>query len=233
MKEQNESNSYLRPWGVVLLCALALSAVIAVDGAASLPAALRGAEDQLHAAKDDTRFESDASAGSSMNGQPDGAGKGDVVQTVQFMPHPEFSGGPMPGRMEPPPFPGHGPGLPDRSPQKFAPRSHCLEDINRHMAIYGYIRSKLQLTENQKAAAKAVDDALQSSVGKLQAVCQTLPNDMVPPPGLMERADILERQLSARLDLLRAVKAPLQDLLAQLSPDQRAVLDAPPPFSPL
>ena len=230
MEEQNERNSYLRPWGVVLLGALALSAVIEVVGAASLPAALRGARDQLHAAKDNTRFIADASAGRSTNGQPDGASKGDLVQTVQFMLHPDFSDGP--GRMEPPPFPGHGPGLPDRPPPKFAPRSRCLEEINRHMAIYGYIRSKLQLTETQKAAAKAVDDVLQSSVGKLQVLCQTLPNDMVTPPGLMERADFMEKQLSARLDLLHALKAPMQDLLAQLSPDQRAVLDAPPPFPP-
>jgi hypothetical protein len=55
---------------------------------------------------------------------------------------------------------------------------------------------------------------------------------MVPPPGLMDRADFMEKQLSARLDLLHALKAPMQDLLAQLSPDQRAVLDAPPPFPP-
>jgi hypothetical protein len=230
MEEQNERNSYQRPWGVVLLGVLALSAVIEVVGAASLPAALRGARDQLHGAKDDTRFEADALTGPSTKGQPDGASRGDMVQTVQFMPHPDFSDGP--GGMEPPPFPGHGPGLPDRSPPKFAPRSHCLEEINRHMAIYGYIRSKLQLTENQKAAAKAVDDVLQSSVGKLQVLCQTLPNDMVPPPGVMERADFMEKQLSARLDLLHALKAPMQDLLAQLSPDQRAVLDAPPPFPP-
>lgn len=231
MEEQNERNSYLRPWGVVLLSALALSAVIEVVGAASLPAALHGAHDL--GAKDEARFEADAAAGGSTNGQPDGVSKSDMVQTVQFMPHPDFSEGPMPGMMGPPPFPGHGPGLPDRSPPRFAPRLRCLEDINRHMAIYGYIRSKLQLTENQKAAAKAVDDALQSSVGKLQAVCQTLPNDMTSPPGLMERADFMEKQLSARLDLLHALKAPMQDLLAQLSPDQRAVLDAPPPFPPL
>lgn len=227
MDERNERNSYLRAWGVVLLSALALSAVIEVVAAASQPAAFRGTEDQLRRGKDNTRFESDGSA----DRQPDGASRDAMVQTVQFMPHPDFAEGPMPGRMmPPPPFPGHEPGLPGRSPP--APRSRCLEDINRHMAIYGYIRSKLQLTENQKAAAKAVDDALQSAVGKLQAVCQTLPNDMGPPPGLMERADFMEKQLSARLDLLHALKAPMQDLLGQLSPDQRAVLDAPPPFPP-
>jgi hypothetical protein len=232
MEEQNERNSYLRPWGVVFLSALALSAVIEVVGAASLPAALRVAEDHVRGAKDDSRFEAYGAAGRSANGQRDGTSRGDLVQTVQFMPHPDFPEGPMLGRMELPPFPGHGPGLPDRSPPKFAPRSRCLEDINRHMAIYGYIRSKLQLTENQQASAKSVDDVLLSSVGKLQVLCQTLPNDMVPPPGLMDRADFMEKQLSARLDLLHALKAPMQDLLAQLSPDQRAVLDAPPPFPP-
>ena len=232
MQEQDQRNFRMRPWGVVILGSLALSALVQVVGAASLPATIRGIQDQVLVAKDETRFAGDASGGRAANWRPDGPGRSDMLQAVQFMPRPEFAEGPMPGPMGPLPFPGEGPGLPDRSPPRFAPRTGCLEDINRHMAVYGYVRSKLQITENQQAAAKAVDDALQSSVGKLQALCQTLPNEPAPPPGLMQRADLLERQLAARLDLLRTLKAPMQDLIAQLSPDQRAVLDAPMPPRP-
>jgi hypothetical protein len=235
MQEQDQSqrNFGLRPWGVVLLGSLALSALVQVVGAASLPASIRGIQDQRMAAKDETRFVVDASGGRAANPQPDGPGRSDLVQPVQFMQRPEFADGPMPALMgPPPPLPGEGPGLPSRSPPRFAPRTGCLEDINRQMAVYGYVRSKLQITESQQAAAKAVDEALQSSVAKLQALCQTLPNEPAPPPGLMQRADVLERQLAARLDLLRALKAPMQELVALLGPDQRAVLDAPMPFRP-
>jgi len=231
-QDQNPRNFRLRSWGVVLLGSLALSVLVQVVGAASLPATIRGIQDQRVAAKDETRFAVDASGGRAANWQPDGPGRSDMLQAVQFLPRPEFAEAPMHGMMGPPLFPGEGPGLPDRSPPRFAPRTGCLEDINRHMAVYGYVRSKLQVTESQQAAAKAVDDALQSAVGKLQALCQTLPNEPAPPPGLMQRADVLERQLAARLDLLRALKTPMQDLIAQLSPDQRAVLDAPMPSRP-
>ena len=232
MQEHDQRNFRLRPWGVVLLGSLALSALVQVVGAASLPATIRGIQDQVLAAKDETRFAVDASGGLTANSAPDGSGSSGLVQAVQFMPRAEFAEGPMPGMMGPPPFPGEGRGLPDRSPPRFTPRTGCLEDINRHMAVYGYVRSKLQVTESQQAAARAVDDALQSAVAKLQALCQVLPNEPALPPGLMQRADLLERQLAARLDLVRALKAPMQDLIAQLSPDQRAVLDAPMPSRP-
>ncbi len=100
------------------------------------------------------------------------------------------------------------------------------------MAIYGYTKSKLQLTDNQKPAWKTVEDALDSANEKLRALCETLPNDVVGPPGMMERSEFLEKQLAARLDLVRSLKVPMQQLLGQLTSDQRASLDAPPPFSP-
>jgi hypothetical protein len=210
-----------------LFGAAALCAVIEVVGAASLPA-MHGADNQLrHGAKDETRFDNAPFAWFAAHGQSE---RTDLLQTVQFMPR--LDGPPVPaqGMMGPPPFPG--PGFPDGMPPKFPPRKICLEDVSRQMAIYAYLKSQLQLTDDQKGAAKPLDDAMESSAGKLRALCQTLPAEVSAPSGISERADFMEKQLAARLDLLHALKGPMQDLLAKLSPDQRAALDLPPPFPP-
>ncbi len=233
MQQHDKRSSYLRPWGVLFFGTVALSAAVGVVGAASLPTALRGLEVQLqHGAKDETHFDSNWSVGRTVVGQPERSSRTDLVQTVQFMPHLGVPPGPAQGMLGPPPFPVPGPGFPDGMPPEFPPRKICLEDISRHMAIYAYIKSQLQLTDNQKAAARAVDDAIESSTGKLRALCQTLPAEVAAPPGILETTDFMEKELAARLDLLRALKAPMQDLFGQLSPDQRAVLDSPPPLPP-
>jgi LTXXQ motif family protein len=232
MKKYDKRSSYLRPWGVVFVGAIAFSAVVEVGGATSVPVALRGVEHQQRVAKDETRFDGTAFAGRALSGQSEAPGQTDMLQAVQFMPHHGMPPGPAQDVMGPPPFPVPGPRYPDSMPPKFPARKICLEDVSRHLAIYAYIKSQLQLTDNQKAAAKAVDDAMESSIGKLQTLCQTLPTEFAGNPGIMEAADFMEKQLAARLDLLRALKGPMQDLFGQLSPDQRAVLDRPPPFPP-
>jgi hypothetical protein len=102
------------------------------------------------------------------------------------------------------------------------------------MGIFGYMKSKLQISDGQKLAWKGVEDAVEASIGKLRAICETLPNDVAGPPGLIERSDFLEKQLAARLDFVRALKAPMQQLTGQLTADQRTTLDMPPwfPFFP-
>jgi hypothetical protein len=231
MQQHDKRSSYLRPCGVLFFGAVALSA--AVVGAASLPTALRGLEDQLqHVAKDKTHFDSDWSVGRTVVGQPERLSRTDLVQTVQFVPHFGVPPGTSQGMVGPPPFSVPGPGISDGMPSEFSPRKVCLEDISRHMALYAYIKSQLQLTDNQKAAARAVDDAIESSAGKLRALCQTLPAEVAAPPGIMETTDFMEKELAARLDLLRALKGPMQDLFGQLNSDQRVVLDSPPPLPP-
>jgi hypothetical protein len=182
--------------------------------------------------KDDAPVKPGESLNVSENFPPDVLHKNDKIRTAQFMPRPDFSEGPPPGLMDHPPFPGRGPGFPPGPPPNFVPRRACLEGINRQMAIYGYTKSKLQLSDSQKAAWRAVEDALDVSIGKLRAICETLPNDVVGPPGIIERSNFLEKQLAARLDLVRAIKTPMQQLVGQLTSDQLASLDAPPPFLP-
>ena len=232
MQHHDKRSSYLRTWGIVLVGTIALSAVVEVGGAASIPGALRRVDYQQPIAKDETRFAGNAFAGRALPGQSEAPGPS-MMQTVQFMPHLGMPQEPPQHLMGPPPWRIPGPGYPDGMPPYFPARKICLEDISRHLAIYAYIKSQLQLTDGQKATAKAVDDAVESSAGKMRTVCQTLPTESAGPPGIMETADFMEKQLAARLDLLRALKGPMQDLFGQLSPDQRAVLDRPPPFPPL
>jgi LTXXQ motif family protein len=231
MQQHHKRSSYLRPLGAILVGAIALSAVVDVGDAASVPVALRGGDYQRPIAKDETRFDGNALAGRALPGQSEAPGP-NTVEAVQFMPHLGMPQEPPQHLMEPPPWPVPGPGYPARMPPKFSPRKICLEDISRHLAIYAYIKSQLQLTDNQKTAAKALDDAMESSTEKLRTFCQTLPTEVGGPPGFMETADFMEKQLAARLDLLRALKGPMRDLFAQLSPDQRAILDRPPPLPP-
>lgn len=208
-------------------------------GASSFPSNLLDVHEQSATSKQMARFEEDASAiaetsKASESLLPEPLRKSDKIRTVQFVSRPDLPDGPFVGSIDRsgPPSPVRGRGLAEGSPPKFSPRKACLEDIDRQMAIHGYTKSKLQLTDSQKAAWKVIEDAMETAVGKLRAVCQIVPNDAVGAPGIVERSDFIERQLAARLDLVRALKAPTQELLGQLSPDQRASLDAPPSFPP-
>ena len=225
---------------IMLVLGVIAFPIVEVVGASSFPSDLFAVHEQSGTSKQVARFEGDASVvaeASSLSERlaPERLRKSDKIRTVQFMPRPDFSDGPPFGLTDRsgPPFRIHGREFPQGPPPKFAPRKACLEDINRQMAIYGYTKSKLQLAESQKAAWKAIEDAMDSAAGKLRAVCQLLPNDVAGPPGIAERSDFLEKQLAARLDLARALKVPMQELLEQLSPDQRVSLDAPLLFPPL
>ena len=223
----------------VLVLGVIAFPIVEVVGASSFPRDLPGVHGQSTTAKQMARFEEDAAviaeaSKSSESLLPEPLRKSDKIRTAQFMSRPHLPEGPPFGSVDRsgPPSPARGRGFPEGLPLKFAPRQVCLEDINRQMAIHGYTKSKLQLTDNQKAAWKAIEDAMEPAVGKLRAVCQSLPGDAVGAPGIVERSDFIERQLAARLELVRALKVPMQGLLGQLSPDQRALLDAPPSFPP-
>ena len=149
------------------------------------------------------------------------------------MPVPDFPGAAPFGLMGPPSFRAGSPGFAGAPPAKFSSRAFCLEDINRQMAGYAHTRSRLQLNDSQKAGWRSIDDALDVSTEKLRVICETLPNEIVGPPGIIEGSDFLERLLTARLEMVRSLKAPLQQLIGQITPDQRASLDAAPLFPPL
>jgi hypothetical protein len=237
MPEQAKSNRSTSLRSKLVLSATALLIIAEAVGASSLPDDLLRSQEQLIALKqappvmDDTSIVIRSSSASETL-PSEVSHKADKMRMVQFMPRPDFTEAAPFGLMVPPPFPAGSPGFAGAPPPKFSPRAFCLEDINRQMAGYAHTKSRLQLNDSQKAAWRTVEDALDVSTGKLRVVCETLPNEIVGPPGIIEGSDFLEKLLAARLEMVRALKAPLQQLIGQLTPDQRASLDAPPLFPP-
>ena len=238
MPGRREDTRHARLPMMLFLGVVAFPIVAGVVGATTLPDDLLSVQQQLIASKDVARIKDgspvaaeDRDYTSSENVSPEASSKSDKIRTVQFLPRPDFPEGRLAG-MGLPPLPAGARGFSEGPPPTFAPRKACLEDINRQMGIYGYTKSKLQLSDSQKVAWKAVEDALDASIGRLRAICETLPNEVTGPPGINERSEFLEKQLAARLDLIRAIKIPMQQLVGQLTPDQRTSLDAPPPFPP-
>jgi LTXXQ motif family protein len=227
---------------VLLLSGIALSIVVEVAVALSPSASadFLKAQDQLMATKSSTHspgLSSKITGGASTEDlSAEALHKSDKIRTAQFVPGADFPERPPSGMMDHfgPPQPGRRPVFPEGPPAKLGPQKGCLEDISRQMGIFGYMKSKLQISDGQKVAWEGVEDAVEASIGKLRAICETLPNDVAGPPGLIERSDFLEKQLAARLDFVRALKAPMQQLTGQLTADQRTTLDMPPwfPFFP-
>jgi hypothetical protein len=114
-----------------------------------------------------------------------------------------------------------------RVPMPAVPRQACLEQIDRHAAIAGYIRSKLQLTAEQKEAWRKIEEAAEPQVQALRAVCAQLPDRPDMRPTLPELIDIAEKAVTTRAALLHAIREPVRHLYDLLTPDQRAALVPP------
>lgn len=123
---------------------------------------------------------------------------------------------------------GHGPFGPPPPPNRDA----CDEDINRHAALAGYIKSKLQLQGTQKDAWRKIEEAAEPAIEKLRQACALLPANAGPPPNLPDGIEIAAKQLAARAAFLQAISGPARALYETLSPDQRAALMPPPPPPP-
>jgi hypothetical protein len=219
MLEQPEHDRHSRTPLLALIGVITICAIAEVVTATSVPEDLHNLQDQIIQSKQAKMVKYDAPFLISEKVSSTGNGtshKGDKIRIAEFMAGPDLPEGLtsfMDGAERPvPPRP---PRFLERSPPSLAPRSACLEDINRQMAIYGYTKSKLQLSENQKAAWKVLEDAVDTSAPKLRALCEIMSNDVVSPPTVEERYDFLEKHLAARLDLVRALKIPIQQLLAQ------------------
>jgi hypothetical protein len=132
--------------------------------------------------------------------------------------------GPPAGPFGPRPFFRHGP----RGPMPFT-RAGCEEDINRHAAMAGYIRSKLNLQGNQKDAWRKIEEAAEPAVANLRQLCAQLPATIGAPPAMPDAIEFAAKQTAARAAFLQAVSGPVRALYDTLSPDQRAALLPPPP----
>lgn len=167
----------------------------------------------------------------------------DLVQLAQAVrPQSPFGAGRMPpqGDEGMGPRPPHGPmadePLAGPQPAMHMPpgpppfdRASCEEGINRHAAMAGYIKSKLQLQGAQKEAWRKIEEAAEPAVAKLHQICAQLPVNAGPPPAMPDVLEMAAKQTAARAEFLQAVSGPARALYDTLSADQRAALVPPPP----
>lgn len=141
--------------------------------------------------------------------------------------------GSFPGGVAPP-FgpPPHGADAmgPFGSVQPPSPRADCEEHIDRLAGLVGYLKSKERLEDAQRAAWQKVEVAAEPGLARIRALCEELPTQLAQPPGLPARVDFAIKQMTARTELLRAIREPLQALYDTLKADQRTLLDMPPPL---
>jgi hypothetical protein len=175
------------------------------------PARLNGEpQDRLFAA---TEF---AQAGEGPFSLPPAGGMGILARP----PHPPF------GAM----------GLPGGPPPRLAasPRQACNEDIDRHAALAGYLKSKLRLQEAQREAWQKIETAAAPVIETLRALCAELPEYRTAHPSMPEGLEHAEKRMVATAEFLHAIREPLRALYATLTPDQRAAIEPPaPPMPPI
>ena len=100
--------------------------------------------------------------------------------------------------------------------------------------MVGYLKSKLRLQPNQREAWQKLENVAQAAIEKLHATCESLPTEASAPLSLPDMMDMMEAQLSVRVELLRATREPLRALFDTLTPEQRRAMQppAPPPPGP-
>lgn len=109
-----------------------------------------------------------------------------------------------------------------------SPQVACEEDVDRLMGLAGYLKSKMRLQDDQQAAWQKVEQAAAPGAEKIRNLCARLPSRPTSQPSLLEHVELAEMQMTARLELLRAVHEPLKALYETLSSDQRALLASGP-----
>jgi LTXXQ motif family protein len=114
-----------------------------------------------------------------------------------------------------------------------SPQAECEENVDRYAAIAGYLKSKFRLQGSQKQAWQKIEEAAEPALEFIHELCAPLPDRMARPPAAPDMLDFVEQQLSARAAFLRAIRDPVRAFYDSLSPEQRAVLQPPPPVGRL
>ncbi|MBV8410353.1 MAG: Spy/CpxP family protein refolding chaperone [Alphaproteobacteria bacterium] len=129
----------------------------------------------------------------------------------------------------PPAAPGAGPERRDDR-RAFNPRAFCLDRIAHRAGNRAAVKVRLELKPEQMTAwnafAKAADDADAKDIAR----CNALPTEMKDRPTYLQRLDVEEQVMKARVERIEAVKPTLQAVYDTLSPEQKAVLDQPRPM---
>jgi hypothetical protein len=108
------------------------------------------------------------------------------------------------------------------------PQAGCEENVDRYAAIAGYLKSKVRLQGSQKQAWQKIEEAAQPAVESMNELCARFPDRMAGPPATPDMLDFVQKQLSARAAVLRAIREPVRAFYDSLSAEQRGVLQSPP-----
>lgn len=126
----------------------------------------------------------------------------------------------------PPPAQGAGSQGHDRH-ARFNPQGFCLDQVARRASNRAYIKVRMALKPEQMAAWSAFAKAADEADAKDIARCNALPTEMKQRPTYLQRLDVEEQAMKARIERIEAVKPTLQAFYDTLSPEQKAVLDQP------
>lgn len=126
----------------------------------------------------------------------------------------------------PPPPGAHPPGE-RRERHAFSPRAMCDEQVARRAGFRAYIKVRLNLKPEQMTAWSAFEKAADDVTAKEIARCAALPAEVKTPPTFIDRMNMHEEAMKARLTAMEAVKPSMLALYNTLSPEQKVVLDRP------
>jgi hypothetical protein len=99
-------------------------------------------------------------------------------------------------------------------------RVACEEEVDRPVGLAAYLKSKMRLQDGQQTASQNVKQTALPGVEKIQNLCPRPSSQLTPELGALHYIGF------APLELLRAVRDPLQALYERLSSDWRAILTA-------
>jgi hypothetical protein len=115
----------------------------------------------------------------------------------------------------------------DRMRPAFSPQKMCVEHVARKIGVRAYLKARLDLKPEQMQAWNAFEKAADGVSAKDKARCASLPTERKERPNFADRFNQREAMMKSRLDSIEAVKPSLLALYAELTPDQKQILDRP------
>jgi len=109
-----------------------------------------------------------------------------------------------------------------------SPRERCEDRLARRAGMIAYVVARLNLTAEQKPLWDKLQGTLQSNADKERQLCAGLkPAEQRGQETLLDKVNRREQRLATRLQAIRDVKAPLEQLYQTLTPEQKAIADHP------
>ena len=126
-----------------------------------------------------------------------------------------------------PPPPGARPPGERRERPAFSLRAMCQEQVARRVGFRAYLKIRLDLKPEQMAAWSTFEKAADDVTAKQTARCAAMPTEIKTPPTFVDRLNLHEEAMKARLASMEAVKPSMLALYNTLTPEQKVVLDRP------